>query len=352
MQAVTLEQLVALNREISALASAGIPLGKGLVRVAEELSGPSSQLADRLAKRIDSGMSLPEAVDAEGDSLPRSYRVLVRAGHRSGRLASALEGYANTIDRLASLRRVVGLALIYPIFVLMMIWVLYLFANERLLPSYDWLEFNDKFWVEPLRLHGFEFTPTTFWTLVVGLPLVCLLVVWLLWRRSSLATEVGMPGLGNWLNWIPGVARVRRLGQQACVSDLLSLFIQQRVPLVESLPLAMESSGNVEESDQLREAVNRLEAGQPIGSVMETLRSLPPLVRLALVSSREVEELEQGLQQAAIKYHERAQQLSQGLSLYLPTIITLTIGGVATAVYALLLFQPYLATLNEMTYWQ
>ena len=349
MQTVTLEQLIALNREISALASAGVPLSKGLVRVARDLSGPTSKLADRLAKRIESGMSLPEAVDAEGDSLPQSYRVLVRAGHSSGRLASALEGYANTADRLAGLRRVVGLALIYPIIILVTIWILFQFANEKLLPSYDGLGFNDKFWVESLRVHDFELGSIPFWIVVVSIPLVFLVLGWLQWRRSSLATEMGSPRIGNLLNWVPGIARVRRLSQQASLADLFRLFVQQRVPLVEALPLAVESSGSAHDSKQLHEAMDRLEAGQPLGSALEALRTLPPLVRLALLSSRDIQELEQGLQRAALKYHERAQHLSQGLALYLPVLITLVIGGVSTAVYALLLLQPYVATLYELS---
>ena len=58
MQSVTLDQLIALNQEISALASARMPLGVGLRRVAEEFSGPSSVLARQIAERLDAGADL------------------------------------------------------------------------------------------------------------------------------------------------------------------------------------------------------------------------------------------------------------------------------------------------------
>ena len=39
MAAVNLDELIALNREIGALAAAGLPLGAGLRRVADEFTG-------------------------------------------------------------------------------------------------------------------------------------------------------------------------------------------------------------------------------------------------------------------------------------------------------------------------
>ena len=84
--------------------------------------------------------------------MPRSYRAIVRAGLRSGRLPAALEGYADTATRVAELRRVTGLAVLYPLFVFLVAWILYVFACSSLLPNYDWLELGDRMWVQPLRL--------------------------------------------------------------------------------------------------------------------------------------------------------------------------------------------------------
>ena len=131
MQKVSLEQLIALNREISALVAAGMPLEQGLLRVSRDLSGPSGEIAQRLAGRLENGASLEAAIADDEYSFPDTYRVLVRAGLQSNNLASALEGYSEIVSRVAELRRMVGLATLYPFFIFIVAWNLFLFTNTK-----------------------------------------------------------------------------------------------------------------------------------------------------------------------------------------------------------------------------
>src|SRR3954454_9198412 len=111
--AIALEDLIALNDEIAALVRAGVPLERGLLDVGGELRGRLRAIATGLGERMGRGESLPQALEAEGERIPRVYRAVVQAGLRTGRLAVALEGLARLARRVADLRRVVGLALIY-----------------------------------------------------------------------------------------------------------------------------------------------------------------------------------------------------------------------------------------------
>ncbi len=351
MQTVTLEQLIALNREISALSAAGVPLSEGLVRVANDFSGPTSELSRRLAERIESGESLGAALDAEGKALPKSYHALVQAGLQSGRLTSALEGYTQTATRMAELRRVLGLATLYPLFLLVTIWVLFLFLSNVVLPGFDWLEIDDQFWVQPLRFSFFRADGNVRWMLWMLVPLVLVAITYFWWRRSATAAEASTTGLQSWLGWIPGVAQVRRLSCEANFADLLRLFVQQQMPLSTAIPLAAEGSGLRFTSAEIRDFVIHLETGQPLGTKSPVFQRLPALIRLALLTNRGPEALASGLQRAADSYHERARNCSQGIAFYLPMTVTALIGGTAVGAYAILLLQPYIATLHEIVRW-
>ncbi len=351
MQAVTLEQLTALNREISALAAAGVPLTAGLVRVADEFSGPTSALASRLAQRMEQGQDLSSAINAEGDALPPAYRTVIEAGLKSGRLTAALEGYTTTATRIAELRRVVGLAAVYPVMLLIAIWCLFLFLNNYVLPKFDELVINDRMWVERVRYPVFSLGGggrLLVWCLV---PALIVLVAWLWWRRSASATEASAAGQTSWLSWIPGVARVRRLSCEANFADLLRLFIEQRIPLNEALPLAAEGSGLKAISAETNNLVTYVEAGHPLGTSTPAFQNLPPLVRLAFASSRGSESLIHGLQHAVDTYHQRARSWAHSVSFYVPVGATALIGGMSVAVYALLLLQPYVTLLIEIDKW-
>lgn len=348
MQGVSLDQLAALNREISALASAGVPLSEGLVRIAEESSSPASALSRRLAKRIESGKSLPEAMEMEGDDLPKFYRALVSAGHNSGRLSSALEGYADTVERLTEMRRVVGVASIYPILLLVTIWIFFSFANSRLLPQFDWLDIEDKLWVQAFRL------PTSGaenWLLFAAVPVALISMALIVWQRSSSAIKSQSTSYWSFMNWVPGIRRIRKLSCASSFADLLRLFVEQKIPMIEALPLAAEASGVLIGTEDIQRLADEYAAGKLPRDNRTALRQFPPLVRLAFLTSRSPVELETGLERAAVNYNERAQNLSQSVTLYLPLLITGLIGGTSVAVYAILLLQPYIATLQEVVTW-
>lgn len=351
MQSITLDQLIALNRELQALTAAGVPLESGLRRVAEEFSGPSSQLAERLAKRMESGLDLAAAIDAEGQELPAAFRAVVRAGLKSGRLTAALEGYGQTAARMAELRRVAGLATIYPVLLLVTMWILFSFVVRGVLPNFDWLGINDRLWVQPLRLPLLTPTTTVGWIVwaLVPLGLIFAGLVW--WWRSAVASGAILTGGAGWLGWVPGISQVRRLGTAATFAQLLRLLIGQQIPLGTALPLAAEGSGLALDSEQLQKLVDHVQSGQRLTTRSPEFADLPPLVRLALLRNRGPEALASGLVRAAETYQERAEQWAQRVGLYLPIALSLAVGGTLVAGYALLLLQPYIETLKEVSTW-
>jgi len=355
VKSITLEQLITLNREISALAAAGVPLPEGLMRVADDLSGRTSALSRRLAERMESGQDLAAALDAEGDSLPQSYRALVDAGCRSGRLTSALEGYTQAVERLAELRHVVGLALLYPVLLLVTTWIFFVFASSVILPSFDWLEIGDQIWVEPLRFAALRPGHGRRWVLAVMVPLVLITAVWIWWRSMSASTsasaEASVAGPRKRLDWIPGITQVIRLSCQANFAYLLRLFVDQQIPLTEALPLAASASGLTDAARASRKLAGQIATGQSLRANPQALRELPPLVRLALLTNRGPAALAISLQRAADSYYDRAASLAGGIAFYLPIAATTLVGGTSVGIYAVLLLQPYVATLQHVLSW-
>ena len=341
---VTLEHLIALNREIHALAVAGVPLEQGLVRVAEEFSGPPAEIARRLADRTAAGATLSDAIDAE--ALPESYRVLVRAGMQSGKLTAALEGFGTTAERMANLWRIALLAALYPLLIAAGAWVLLFFVGNALLPSLDFIGINDRFWLSALRVPG-EWA----WYLALIGPLVMLLGYFLWWRWSAQAGESNGPNRWQWLRWIPGVKQILDLGSAASFADLLGLLVRNRLPLGEALPLAAAASGMGNISQSAEDVSRQLAEGKPLGAQTEAFRQLPALVRLALLGNDGPEALASDLQHAAASYQLRAENLASRVSFFLPLTITAVVGGSIAGVYAYLMLQPYAVSLREIALW-
>jgi general secretion pathway protein F len=343
-QPATLEDLAALNRELAALVAAGLPLEPGLAQLANDLGGGAGRLAARLRDHAAAGKSLAEAVAAEQHALPDVYRAVVEAGLKSGRLSAALEGFADAAARVADLRRIAAQAALYPLLVFIVAWVMLLLILTVVLPQFDWLGIQDRFWATPLRI-----SPQMAWALGVAGPAAAILLAIVWWRRSAFAGAAGAP-LGP-ARWVPGVSRARQLSGQAAFADLLHLLLSCRLPLVEALPLAAEASGLQPLRAPAADLAAGLAAGRPMSSQLTTARQLPPLVRAALFTSRTPASLIAGLQRAARLYRDRAAAWIGYIAVAVPVAATLAMGGLVAAAYALLVVQPYIATLKEMASW-
>ena len=77
---ISIDELGALNEEIAALARAGVPLERGLLRAGSDLSGSLKKITQALGSRLSRGESLPRALEAEKAAIPPLYRAVVEAG--------------------------------------------------------------------------------------------------------------------------------------------------------------------------------------------------------------------------------------------------------------------------------
>jgi general secretion pathway protein F len=344
---VTLEDLAALNREMSALVRTGLPLEAGLRQVADDFSGGASSLAARLADETSAGKTLAEAIAAQGDSLPPVYKAVVDAGLKSGRLAAALEGFADTAARMASLRQIAGQAVIYPVMVAIVAWLMLLVIASIAGQGYESLEIRDSFWINALRLPGSIALP-----LAIAVPVVLVAAVLLWWRSSAtMDTSDSSGGVMRWLRRSPGGRRAAKLSGYANFADLLHMLLSCRVPLDEALPMAAHASGAVELEQPASELAAQVAAGGALESQLPALRRLPPLVRTALLTGVTEAGLLTGLQRASSIYRERAAAWIADVTVLLPMAITVALGLCVVGVYALLILHPYFTTLHHLSHW-
>jgi general secretion pathway protein F len=339
---ITLEDLAALNREMAALARVGLPLEVGLRQVAQEFQGGAALLANRLAESLAAGHTFEQAIAAEGEHLPETYRAVITAGLRSGRLAAALEGYAESAARQATLHRLMGQAAVYPLIVIIVAWVMLVIVVAKVMPGYNALELGMRPWLAQLNLSG-----VTTAVLIVSVPAILITAAGVWWRQSALAAGGG--GHARWLHWLPGARKMAQLSAYANFADLLGLLLQCQSPINEALPLAARASGAAALRAPADRLAERLADGHALHEETHDLRQFPPLVRTVLMGEPSEQRLVGGLRRAAEAYRERASGWLVDMAVVLPVTITLLLAVGVVGVYALAILQPYFSTLNEMT---
>ena len=127
---LTAEETARLTDQVAGLAKAGLPLGPGLLALAEELPhGRFRTSLVELAESLDRGESLDAAMDEQKDRIPPHLRGLVLGGIRSGRLGDILGRFSGYMSIGTELARKLWLSLAYPILSISWPWRFFLFVH-------------------------------------------------------------------------------------------------------------------------------------------------------------------------------------------------------------------------------
>ncbi len=351
---ITLEQLAALNDEMAALVRSGVPLEQGLGALGGELSGKPGRLAEMLAFRMDAGESLSQVLADEDQRFPPVWRAVVEAGIRSGRLAAALESLSSTARRTAELRKMVGAGNLYPLVVLTIAYVLFVFLVTGLIPT---------LWEAQVQLTGNSDTAlaaldwlgrTAPWW-AIPLPLVAATLLVASWRRSGrlLWSERGARRPGRWirrLSFGAGIRQTLHNGRMATFAEVLSLLVDQHVPIHDSLVLAADASGDRDIAKASRDIADRLRRGEVFRRREDLPPGFSPLLGWLLITSDRQPELSRALSRSAAVYRHRAARAAAWTSVYVPMALTLLVGGTATLICGLATVLPVTELLYNLSW--
>lgn len=344
---VSLEELIALNEEIISLTKAGVPLELGLNEVGTDQPGRLGQICQALGKRMSDGVSLSDALRAEGRHIPRVYYTVIEAGLRTGRLPSALEAITTFASELLELRRKIGFALLYPLIVIALAYGLFLvFIFQVAARMRDTYTLTDAAIPLPLWYLGKAGETAAYWAWI---PPVVLLLIAVWWGLTSSSKILNPASPGIFLGWMPGIRSIAKNHQAANFADLLALMVQHEVPFNEGLVLAAEAAADPAFVASVREIANATARGESLTQLAKKRSAVPPFLRWVMAAHQQDSSLVDGLRLASTMYRGRANEQAAWLRLVFPVATAVIVGGGATLLYALTLFMPLTDMLRDLS---
>ena len=265
--------------ELAALLRSGVPLLRSLDLLGSHATNPAlKQILPDLHARVTEGDSLADAMARHPRAFTDLSRSIVRAGGEGGFLEEALERIAKFTDQQAELKsRVIG-ALAYPIFLAVfgvgIVTVLVIFF----VPKFEAL-------FERLRDRG-ELPALTEWLLLdqrehprlrpvdrdgAGRALV-------LPARQQIQSEAGRRRLDRWRLKLPQAGTIYRNLAVARFCRVFGTLLAGGVPIVRSLKITSDSTGNRVLSAAVNDAADNITAGASLAEPLAASGHFPPNV--------------------------------------------------------------------------
>ena len=332
---VKLKDVSVFARQFATMINAGLSLLRSLYILAEQTeSKPLANIANQVRIDVEKGSSLSAALAKHPKAFNRLFVAMVRAGEIGGVLDTVLMRLADTIEKQVELRRKVKSAMTYPAVVAVLVLFILTAMLLFIIPMFEGLY---------KELGGSLPMPTTVLIKISS-------VARKLWYLIVIAEVAGVFFFRRWINseagrqkWdaiklkFPIFGPLVRKTALARFSRTLSALVRSGVPILESLDIVAETSGNHVVATAVYDTQAAVKRGEPLSKKLEDHPVFPPMVVQMMAVGEETGALDEMLDKIADFYDAEVEATVDAMtSLIEPLLIVVMgvcVGGMVIALY-------------------
>lgn len=333
------DELVIFSRQLATMVEAGVPLVQSLNILAEQSESVSMQnVVMALHNEVEGGKSLSEALEKHKKVFSTLFVSMVRAGESSGSLDEILDRLATYIEKTNTLQKKIKSALVYPIVV----------ASMAFIVTYCMLT-----WVIP-KFAGI------FTSLNAPLPLPTRILIELSNFLRHYSLYAGLGGVGVFILFARLIhTKTGRLWfdrrklklplfgplfLKVAVSKFtrtLSTLLKSGVPILTALEIVSKTAGNAQIEQVVGEVRNSIKEGESISAPLSKKKVFPPMVVRMVAIGEETGELDKMLTKIADFYDVQVDTAVDGLTSIIEPLIIAFLGVVIGSI-VIAMFLPIL----------
>jgi type II secretory pathway component PulF len=303
----TLERRSEFYHQLGALLKAGVGVLDALQMLAKD--PPARAYVPHLKaaiKKIQSGHTLHEALEAQGKWMTELDLALIRAGEQSGMLDQTMAVMADFYAERVKLARQVLSDLAYPLFILHFAILIF---PPNLLAVLVWEGRVEPFLKSKLLMFIPLYSATAF----------------LLWSCQSRRSGFWRGFIERVALTIPGLSKATRYLSIARLSMALQALTSAGVSIIEAWDLAADASGSQSIKKEVARAKVKILKGDTPGEVLQQHAFFPDMFRNLYRSGEISGQLDDTLRRLYQHYQIEASRKFQTLSQWVPRIIMLII---------------------------
>ena len=325
------DEAAQLTEHLSELAKAGLPLTAGLRAAAKEETSPRLAEAFReLASQLEQGRPLGDVLSTGDLGLPEHVRGLVEAGIRSGELGHVLTELVEHHRAARDLWRDLRVALAYPAILIVLVLAVFVFLELCVVPplieTFAAAEDHASLFGHRARSSVPPATRIMIWLSETGMFFGGFAVLALVLLAVVVRSAIGRARWRRFLWEQPIIGPLYAWTGVVEFCRLLSLLIDQAVPLPQALQLTAAGVRDASVSETARSLAKRAAAGRRLSDLLATTGQLPsslvPIVRWG----EQANTLAESLRAAAGSFEGRVRLRFALLKSVLPPVVLIILG--------------------------
>lgn len=319
-------EVAVVARQFSTMVNAGIPLIRCLAVLGDQAENPllKSTLAD-MEISVSSGDSLSQAMDRHPKVFDQLFVSMVRAGEAAGALDVVLEQLAVTTERSVAVANKIRSAMSYPVAVLVMVIGVITAMLIFVVPVFSGI-YADLDGTLPLPTRALVLVSTL---LTDYLPFVVVGVAGGTYGlRRWLRTEGGQLAWDGLKLRLPLVGPLVHKSALARLGRTLSVLTRAGVPVLETMRIAAETTGNRVVTDALLDAIDGVRNGESLAANLANHPVFPPMVLQLVTVGEESGSLEEMLDVVGTTYEGEVETAVAGFAALIEPLLMAVIGAV------------------------
>jgi type IV pilus assembly protein PilC len=275
-------EFLIFNQELATLLKAGMPLVQSLDLLRQRVSSPVFRaVLNDVYQRVRSGTALSDAFSTHGALFPSVYTASLLAGERSGNLDAVLRRFVDYSKIVATVKRKMVSALIYPAILVTLALILVSIIVLKVVPAFSdfYVTFNAQL---PLitrvvvRLSAFLRSQFVVIFLAMGVAIAAF-TIW--FRRPGQKSRIHRILLS-----IPFLGDIALKFATSQMARTLATLLGGGLPLVSAIDIAARSVGNQFIAHELDIVAVRVREGESFAAALERRGVFPDVaVKMAEV---------------------------------------------------------------------
>ena len=335
MKSISSKSFVLFNEQLAAMSRLDLPLPESLRRASAELDDKGmARTVEALAREIERGSSLSQAIAKHPGELPEVYAALVKAGEAGGNLPEVLRQMTTYSHEMLLLKSKAKANLIYPAMLAAGFVLVSLLFTLLVLPGFELIysTFGSELPLLTRIVIGID--GAVFHHPITLAAALSLAAAALFRRRRAVMDwwEVFQFRVPLWRDFVLSTMIAR-----SCAT--LGMLLKNSVPLTEALTLTEASVESPRVSGALAQVRASVARGGKAGAALEKTGVFPKSLTWLLSAAEERGDLDSCLLETAAFYQRRADRLGQAMTVLMEPIF-IVVCGVVFGTVIVALFQP------------